>query len=78
MDSEHAVIIDEVIFIPKDAFSFEGFQDWCFSDVFPETGRIDYLAGTIELELNDVGTGQRICSPTMPSGEKSEPGFIYS
>ncbi len=56
MDSKHAVIIDEVIFIPKDAFSFDGFQDWCFSDAFPETGRIDYLGGTIELELNQAGT----------------------
>lgn len=55
MGSEYAVIIDEVIFIPKDAFSFDGFQDWCFSGVFPETGRIDYLRGTIELELNQAG-----------------------
>lgn len=55
MDSKYAVIIDEAIFIPKNALSFDGFQDWCFSDAFPETGRIDYLGGTIELELNQAG-----------------------
>ena len=56
MSSEYAVIIDETVFIPRNAFSFDGFQDWCFSDAFPEAGRIDYLGGTIELELNQAGT----------------------
>jgi Uma2 family endonuclease len=55
--TKNAVVIDGEIAIPADAFTFEGFERWCFSKNFPETGRIDYLAGTIELELNEVGEG---------------------
>lgn len=55
--TKHAIVIDGEIAIPADAFTFEGFERWCFSKNFPETGRIDYLAGTLELELNAVGEG---------------------
>jgi len=57
MIDNYTVIIDEQIFIPADAFTFEGFLRWCHSKKFPETGRIDYLDGTIHLELNEVGEG---------------------
>lgn len=38
--------------IPADAFTFEGFQRWVESGEFPETGRIDYLQGDIEVDMS--------------------------
>ena len=57
MLDENAVIIDGDLVIPADALTWDGFQRWCFSEEFPETGRIDYLDGTIYLELNELGEG---------------------
>jgi Uma2 family endonuclease len=52
MAREYAVIPDENWPIPPDAFTFEGFQRWVESDGFPETGRIDFLAGQVETEMS--------------------------
>lgn len=52
MASEHAVIIEENLRIPADALSFEGFRRWAHSSEFPETGRIDYLAGEVEVDMS--------------------------
>jgi len=41
MDRRRAVIFEEDLRIPEDAFTFEGFQRWMESEEFPETGRID-------------------------------------
>ena len=38
--------------IPADAFTFEGFQKWVESGEFPETGRIDYLQGEIDVDMS--------------------------
>jgi hypothetical protein len=38
--------------IPTDAFTFEGFERWAHSPDFPETGRIDFLAGDVEVDLS--------------------------
>jgi Uma2 family endonuclease len=50
MDRRRAVIFEEDLRIPEDAFTFEGFQRWTESEEFPETGRIDYVAGDIEVD----------------------------
>lgn len=57
MPREHAVIFEQDLFehdlrIPTDAFTLEGFQDWADSEDFPETGRIDFLAGDVEVEMS--------------------------
>ena len=52
MASEHAVIIEESLRIPADALTFEGFRSWAHSPEFPETGRIDYLAGDVEVDMS--------------------------
>lgn len=52
MAREYAVIPDENWPIPPEAFTFEGFQRWVESDGFPETGRIDFLAGQVEVEMS--------------------------
>jgi Uma2 family endonuclease len=52
MAREYAVIPEENWPIPPEAFTFEGFQRWVESDGFPETGRIDFLAGQVEAEMS--------------------------
>jgi Uma2 family endonuclease len=52
MASEHAVIIEESLRIPADALTFEGFRHWAHSGEFPDTGRIDYLAGDVEIDMS--------------------------
>jgi Uma2 family endonuclease len=46
------IIIDERFRIPHEAEQFEGFRCWVESGDFPETGRIDYLAGDVEIEMS--------------------------
>jgi Uma2 family endonuclease len=52
MARRHAIIDEENLRIPKDAFTFEGFERWIDSGDFPETGRIDYLEGDVEVDMS--------------------------
>jgi Uma2 family endonuclease len=52
MARRHAIILEENLKIPEDAFSYEGFQRWADSKTFPENGRIDYLAGDIDVDMS--------------------------
>jgi Uma2 family endonuclease len=52
MAREHAVIFEHELRIPTDAFTQEGFADWVASESFPESGRIDFLAGDVEVEMS--------------------------
>lgn len=49
---------EETFRIPADAHTFEGFLRWVESDEFPESGRIDFLAGEIDADMSpeDVGS----------------------
>ncbi len=49
---EAAVAYDVGLDIPATAHLLEGFRDWSRSDEFPESGRIDYLAGEVEAEMS--------------------------
>jgi Uma2 family endonuclease len=46
------LIIEEQIEIPMDLRSLADFRRWATSDAFPERGRIDYLAGRIEVDTS--------------------------
>jgi Uma2 family endonuclease len=52
MARRHAIIFEENLRIPEDAFTYEGFQRWADSKTFPENGRIDYLAGDIDVDMS--------------------------
>lgn len=52
MARRHAIILEENLRIPEDAFTFEGFQRWIDSGAFPESGRIDYLEGDVEVDMS--------------------------
>ncbi len=47
-----AVAVYDALEIPPTAVLLEGFREWSRSDGFPETGRIDYLAGEVEIEMS--------------------------
>ncbi len=52
MARRHAIILEENLKIPEDAFSYEGFQRWADSRTFPENGRIDYLEGDVDVDMS--------------------------
>lgn len=52
MARRHAIIFEDDLRIPEDVHTFEGFERWLASDDFPETGRIDFLAGDVEVDLS--------------------------
>jgi len=52
MARPHPVVSDDNVQIPLAALSFDGFRAWAQSDSFPDTGRIDFLAGEIEVEMS--------------------------
>lgn len=61
MARRHEMIYEEnpeSLWIPADAHTFEGFLRWLASDTFPESGRIDFLAGGIDADMSpeDVGS----------------------
>ena len=47
-----AIILEEQIEIPMSLRSLAEFRDWTATDAFPERGRIDYLAGRIEVDMS--------------------------
>src|SRR6266545_8203230 len=62
---------NELVFrIPADAHTYDGFQRWLESDEFPETARIDFLGGEI-----DVDTGWDDLSLVIPADAHTFEGF---
>lgn len=47
-----SVIIEDQIEIPMDLRSLADFRRWATSDAFPERGRIDWIAGRIEVDMS--------------------------
>jgi Uma2 family endonuclease len=47
-----AVRIEDGLLIPAEAGTLEGFTRWALSEAFPETGRIDFLQGTVEVDMS--------------------------
>jgi Uma2 family endonuclease len=47
-----SIIIDEQIEIPMDLASLDGFRRWALSDGFPQRGRIDFVAGKVEVDMS--------------------------
>jgi len=52
MSRAAAVILDDQVRIPAEAFRFEFFRRWSRSDDFPDRGRIDYLEGEVEVDMS--------------------------
>ena len=52
MTRNPSIQIEEALRIPPEADTLEGFRCWSGSAAFPETGRIDFLAGELEVDLS--------------------------
>jgi hypothetical protein len=50
--SSPAVIFEEELFIPAGVSDLDRFRRWTSDESFPERGRIDFLAGTVEVDLS--------------------------
>jgi Uma2 family endonuclease len=46
------LVLEEQVEIPLDLRSLAEFRQWAQSDSFPQQGRIDYLAGRIEVDMS--------------------------
>lgn len=46
-----SIIFEEQIEVPLPMRSLDDFRQWALSDDFPETGRIDFIAGKIEVDM---------------------------
>lgn len=51
MISNPAVIFEENLVLPAGISDLDGFRRWTRDEAFPKRGRIDYLAGTVEVDL---------------------------
>jgi Uma2 family endonuclease len=47
-----SVIFEEQIEVPLALGSLDDFRRWAISDAFPETGRIDFIGGRIEVDMS--------------------------
>jgi Uma2 family endonuclease len=59
-----AVIFEERLRVPVEAHDLECFRRWAFSPDFPESGRIDFLGGDVEVDMSpeDLHTHGRVKS----------------
>ena len=46
------VMFEEQVEVPLNLQSLEDFRRWALSSAFPERGRIDFLAGRIEVDMS--------------------------
>jgi Uma2 family endonuclease len=77
-----AIIIEEQAVIPMDIRSLADFRRWATSDGFPERGRIDYLAGRIEVDMSPEaffshgGLKAEICGTLLLLVKRLDLGYL--
>ncbi len=52
MPQQAAVIVEDELYIPAEVHRLEAFRTWAHSQDFPQSGRIDYLAGKIAVTMS--------------------------
>jgi Uma2 family endonuclease len=55
-----ALIIEGRIRIPADVYTLDKFRAWAHSDEFPETGKVSYIAGEIEVDMSPEEIGSHL------------------
>jgi len=51
-DAPMVIVLEEQVEVPMRIRCLEDFRQWAVSDEFPERGRIDYVAGRIEVDMS--------------------------
>lgn len=49
---ENGIVFEERLRIPADVFSFDRFREWAHSPGFPESGRLSFISGEIDVDLS--------------------------
>lgn len=52
-----SIVLDEEVSIPFGIDNLESFREWCLSESFPENVRIDFIDGSIEVEMPPENQG---------------------
>jgi hypothetical protein len=50
--SAGAVVFEDQLRVPMDVFELQKFRAWAHSDEFPETGKIAFIDGEIEIDMS--------------------------
>ena len=50
--SSPAIVFEERVRIPAGICNLQEFRRWAHSDAFPETGRVSYLAGEVDIDMS--------------------------
>lgn len=50
--SSAAIVFEERVRVPADICSLQEFRRWAHSDAFPDTGRLSYLAGEVDIDMS--------------------------
>jgi|SRR5882724_1925117 len=69
MTTRAAVILEEDLRIPAEVYTLEAFRQWSQGEEFPERGRIDYLDGTVEVDLSPEDLYTHGVAKTALAGE---------
>ncbi len=78
------LVLEEEIEVPMDLRCLADFRRWATSDAFPERGRIDYIAGRIDVDMSpeDLHTHGKlkaeIIGVVYPRIKKDELGELYT
>jgi Uma2 family endonuclease len=78
------VLLEDRIEVPLDIRSLADFRRWAQSDAFPQSGRIDYLQGRIEVDMSpeDLFTHgwlkSKIVAVLVALAEQDAPGYLFT
>lgn len=50
--SSAAIVFEERVRVPADICTLREFRRWAHSDAFPESGRVSYLAGEVDIDMS--------------------------
>jgi Uma2 family endonuclease len=69
--------------VPMDVRTLDDFRRWALSEEFPESGRIDYINGNIEIDLSPEplfthnAPKVAIVAKLVDSSDDGEPGYVF-
>lgn len=46
------IIVEDQVLVPEDVKDLQSFRQWTYRDDFPESGRIDFIQGSIEIDIS--------------------------
>jgi Uma2 family endonuclease len=78
------LLLEHDVEVPLDVGTLEGFRRWALSDGFPESGRVDFINGKIEIDMSPEnafthGTPKiKLIQVLSAIVENDEAGYLFS